>query len=269
MTMQLNNLTAREGIFWLRQGFWLFKKQPLAWLMLLFIYMLVVQSLALFVPIIGVLFVLFLTPGLFVGFMTAGRRIILGQRILPTVLLAGFREYGPNVRNNLFRLGLIYTGLVLLGSLLASMMVDFEGLAPVVLKQEPMTAEAITQLRIAVLWGGVFYIPVAGLLWFSPLLVAWHNIPPVKALFFSWMACWKNKKTFAVYFALSAILCVAVPTIAENILTEMGAGIVSQFLLMPYSMVSLATLFCSFYATWKGCFNIKTPEDSNKFSADV
>ena len=36
--MQLKQAKARDGYLWIRQGFWLFKKNPLAFFMLIFLY---------------------------------------------------------------------------------------------------------------------------------------------------------------------------------------------------------------------------------------
>ena len=43
--MKLNNVTAQQGYVWIRQGIWLFKQNPLGFLMLVFLYIfLVVKS---------------------------------------------------------------------------------------------------------------------------------------------------------------------------------------------------------------------------------
>ena len=77
--MQLNKTQASDGYLWVRQGLWLFKKNPLAFLMLVFLYVFIAQF-AILIPVFGVFAVLLLTPALTVGFMTACQRVIKGDR---------------------------------------------------------------------------------------------------------------------------------------------------------------------------------------------
>ncbi len=253
--MQLLEVSAKEGYVWFRQGVWLFRKNPLAFLMLLLIYLITAQV-AIFVPLIGIIALLVITPGLSVGVMTACREVIQNKRVLPTVLLAGFRANGKEATRHLLVLGGIYAGLVFVLSLIAGSVVDMEALLPVLLKNEAPSAEAIRQLYYALLVGALLYAPIAMLFWFAPLLAAWHGVPPVKALFFSWTACWRNRGAFFTYVMLFALLLVAIPFFLEALFSAFGGEAVLSFLVTPYSLLMLAILYCSFYATYRGCFNV-------------
>lgn len=257
--MQLLEVPAKEGYVWFRQGIWLFRKNPLAFLMLLFIYLIAAQ-LAIFVPLFGIIALLVVTPGINVGVMTACRDVIQNKRVLPTVLLAGFRSNGKQAMRHLFVLGGIYAALVFTLSLIATSVVDLGALGPVVLKGEDPTPDAMRQLYLAVLTAALLYTPVAMLFWFAPMLTAWHGVPPVKALFFSWTACWRNRGAFFTYAGLFAALIVALPLLLEVVFAAIGAETVLSFLVTPYSLLMLAILYCSFYATYRGCFNIVPAE---------
>ncbi|MGO4303835.1 MULTISPECIES: BPSS1780 family membrane protein [unclassified Cupriavidus] len=259
--MQLLEVSAKEGYVWFRQGIWLFRKNPLAFLMLLFIYLIAAQ-LAIFVPLFGIIALLVVTPGLSVGVMTACREVIQNKRVMPTVLLAGFRTNGKQATRNLLVLGGIYAALVFTLSFVATTVVDIGTLAPIVLKGEEPSAEAIRQLYYALLIGALLYTPIAMMFWFAPLLSAWHSVPPVKALFFSWTACWRNRGAFFTYAVLFAMLLVAIPLFLEAVFAAFGAETVLSFLVTPYSLLMLAILYCSFYATYRGCFNIVPAEES-------
>jgi len=259
--MQLLEVPAKEGYVWFRQGVWLFRKNPLAFLMLLFIYLITAQ-LAIFVPLIGVIALLVATPGLSVGIMTACREVIQNKRVLPTVLLAGFRTNGKQATRHLLVLGGIYAGLVFVLSLIAGAMVNISDLLPILLKEEAPSAEAVRQMYYALMVGAVLYTPIAMMFWFAPLLAAWHNIPPIKALFFSWTACWRNRGAFFTYSLLFAVLMVAIPFLLEAVFSAFGAENVLSFLVTPYSLLMLAILYCSFYATYRGCFNVPPAEAS-------
>jgi len=253
--MQLLEVPAKEGYTWFRQGIWLFRKNPLAFLMLLFIYLITAQ-LAIFVPLIGIIALLVVTPGLSVGIMTACREVIQNKRVLPTILLAGFNANGKEARRNLLVLGGIYAGLVFVLSLIAGSIVDMGELVPILLKNEEPSAEAIRKLYYALVVGAGLYTPIAMLFWFAPLLSAWHNVPPVKALFFSWIACWRNRGAFLTYALLFAVLLVAIPFFVEALFAAFGGESIMAFLATPYSLLVLAVLYCSFYATYRGCFNV-------------
>ena len=119
--MQLIEVPAKTGYVWFRQGIWLFRKNPLAFLTLFFTYLLV-MTLAAQIPVIGGVLPLVFIPGVAVGFMAACRNTIAGKPVFPTILVDGFHSYGPGVAKRLLLLGVLYfvaMALVLAGSALA------------------------------------------------------------------------------------------------------------------------------------------------------
>ena len=199
--MQLIEVSGKQGYVWLRQGAWLFRKNPIGFLLLLFIYLFAVNLLMLVAAPIGVFAILLVNPAIFVGFMSACRDTVAGKRVGPASLVAGFRSYGKDAMRGLLKLGGIYGALVLVVSGILMTMVDTDTLMAV-FSDKPPTTEAIRELYLTMVMGAVLYIPVAVLFWFAPLLVAWHGVPVGKALFFSWMAVWRNRAAFILYGAL-------------------------------------------------------------------
>ena len=198
--MKLNSVLPKEGYTWIRQGIWLFKQNPLGFLMLVFIYVFAAQ-LAVIVPIVGVFAVLLLTPTLAVGFMTACRQAIQKDRISPMVYLIALKS-SALVRRRILQLGLVYAALILLLSFTLSLLVDFELLIPLLTSDKPLTPEALRQIYLVLFFGAMLYVPVAMLMWFSPVLVAWADMSVAQALFSSWLACWANKLAFFLYLSL-------------------------------------------------------------------
>lgn len=253
--MQLIEVPAKQGYVWLRQGAWLFRKNPIGFLLLLFIYLFAVNLLMLLAPPVGVFAILLVNPAIFVGFMSACRDTVAGKRIGPASLIAGFRSYGKDAMRALLKLGGIYGVLVLVVSGVLMTMVDVDTLMSV-LSDKPLTTEAIREFYLAMVMGSVLYIPVAVLFWFAPLLVAWHGIPVGKALFFSWMAVWRNRGAFLLYGVLVAILLIAVPLFIDALFASSGANNIAPLIATPYRILVMAILYCSFYATYRGCFNV-------------
>lgn len=250
--MKLNNVAPKEGYTWIRQGIWLFKQNPLGFLMLVFLYVFTAQ-LAVIIPVIGVFAVLLLTPTLSVGFMTACRQAIQKERIRPIVYLTALQGT-PIIRKRILQLGLVYAALILSLSFILSLVVDFELLLPLMTSDKPITPEVIRQVYIAVFFGGLLYVPVAMLMWFSPVLVAWANMSVGQALFSSALACWANKGAFFFYMTIWGSILVFIPLSIGSILDALGLGQAASFIIAPLSIAALTVMHCSFFATWKACF---------------
>jgi hypothetical protein len=258
--MQLIEVPAKTGYVWFRQGIWLFRKNPLAFLTLFFAYLLAMTLISL-IPVIGGVLPLVLIPGIAVGFMAACRDTIAGKPVFPTILVDGFRSYGSTVARRLLLLGCLYIvamALVLAGSALA----DGGVLLRLMVNGEAMQQEtlATSNLPLAILTALAFYVPVAMLFWFSPILAAWHDVPPVKAMFFSIISCWRNRGAFVVYGALWFAVAITVSLGLSTLLQALGAGDLALIVLMPASIIVTTMLYCSFYATYRGCFGVQGPE---------
>jgi hypothetical protein len=250
--MKLNSVAPKEGYTWIRQGIWLFKQNPLSFLMLVFMYVFAAQ-LAVIIPVIGVFAVLLLTPTLSVGFMTACRQAIQKERIRPMVYLIALQS-GVFIRKRMLQLGLVYAALILLLSFILSLLVDFELLLPLMTSDKAITPEALRQIYLVLFFGAILYIPVAMLMWFSPILVAWADMSVPQALFSSWLACWTNKAAFFFYLAIWSAVLIAVPLTIGMLFDALDFEQAASFIVAPISMAGLTIMHCSFYATWKACF---------------
>jgi hypothetical protein len=133
-------------------------------------------------------------------------------------------------------------------------LVDFELLIPLMTSDKPMTPEALRQFYLVLFFGAILYIPVAMLMWFSPVLVAWAEMSVAQALFSSFLACWANKAAFFLYLAIWSLVLIAIPLILGMIFDAINLGQVASFIIAPLSMGGLTLMQCSFYATWKACF---------------
>ena len=258
--MQLIEVPAKTGYVWFRQGIWLFRKNPLAFLMVFLTYLLVMMAVSQ-IPVVGAVLPLLFIPGVAVGFMAACRNTIAGKPVFPTILVDGFHTYGPVVARRLLVLGVLYVlamALVLAGSALA----DGGMLLRVMLGSLTMDDSAVANSNVpfAVVTALAFYVPVAMLFWFSPILAAWHDIPPIKAMFFSVVSCWRNRGAFVVFAALWFAVVTVVSIGLSTLMQVLGAGEFENMVLMPATMIVTTMLYCSFYATYRGCFGVQTPQ---------
>jgi hypothetical protein len=258
--MQLIEVPAKTGYVWFRQGIWLFRKNPLAFLTLFFAYLLVMTLVAQ-LPYVGGILPLVFVPGVAVGFMAACRDTIAGKPVFPTILVDGFRSYGSVVARRLLLLGVFYFAamvLVLLGSALA----DDGMLLKVMLGTAPMEPDAVlnSNIMMGIVAAMAFYVPVAMLFWFAPILTAWHDVHPLKAMFFSIVSCWRNRGAFVVFGLLWFAVETTVMFGLTALMQVLGAGDYAVAVLMPATIIVTTMLYCSFYATYRGCFGVPAPD---------
>jgi hypothetical protein len=257
--MQLIEVPAKTGYVWFRQGIWLFRRNPLAFITLFFTYLLAMMIVSL-VPVIGAALPLLFIPGIAVGFMAACRDTIAGKPVMPTILLDGFRSYGPVVMQRLFALGGLYIASMAIvfaasalgdGGTLLKVMFGLGGVNP-----DPETL-ASPGLLVALLVAATLYLPVAMMFWFAPVLTAWHDIPPAKALFFSVVSCWRNRGAFTLYGLLWFAVALGVSFAIAALMQAVGAGAYALTVMMPATIIITSMLYCSFYATYRGCFGVQ------------
>ncbi|HYI86656.1 MAG TPA: BPSS1780 family membrane protein [Burkholderiales bacterium] len=251
--MQARIVETRKGAVWLADGWRLFRAAPLGWLALVFAYW-IIMTLASVVPIIGVAAASVMVPAFSVGFMAAARAASRRGAVELGLLFEGFRHH----RNSQLILGVIY--FACLGLLLAAtMLVDDGALATWMLTGKRPDEETLQSDDFLGALGlaAVLYAPVLMMFWFAPPLAAWHGIPPIKALFFSFFACLLNWRPFLAYGAVSAVFALVLPLLLLFILMLASLKVAAMSLVFPLLLVLLPTLFASFYASYRDIFGVE------------
>jgi hypothetical protein len=106
---------------------------------------------------------------------------------------------------------------------------------------------------------GVLYLLISALFWHAPALVGWHRIRLIQALFYSMVACWRNKWPFLLYGLSWGAIFLAAQLLAD-MLTGLGLGTgVVQIILTPVNLILAAILYCSFYPTYMSVFGVNYP----------
>ncbi len=280
--MQALKLAAGSGWQWVAAGWRTFRKQPFGFTALLFFYwlLLLVSSAAVSwvarglgaaitivsadaIAMIGGLCVAALTPALTVGFLQACRAASQGLPVHPILLFAPFRA-GRTILGRLVALGTIQMAALVLILLATTGGEAFRPEAPETpaatvppTADAPMTEaeeRALTQQAIGHVEQGLAYLPVAMLMWYAPMLVAWHRLPVGKALFFSIVAVWRNRMAFVVYgvswLGIWLALSFAITLVAVLLHLVNFAAIA----MAPLVMVLLTWMYCSVYATYDTVF---------------
>src|SRR5690606_16959319 len=106
----------------------------------------------------------------------------------------------PGVFKKMLIIGALYAGLCIgagLVSFLPFSSALTEGMRVASIEQD--LTPFISAMRVPLALFGVLYIFIAALFWHAPVLVAWHGLRIGQALFFSGIACWRNKWPFLVY----------------------------------------------------------------------
>ncbi len=251
--MKLNIVPARTGAAWVKLGMRTFFKQPLALAGLFFMFM-AVMTVASQIPVIGIALAMMLLPAATLGLMAATREATDGRFPMPIVLLAAFRA-GKQQARAMLLLGALYA----LGFLLAmgaSWLVDGGGFARLYLGGDTPTREMmLTSDFQAAMWVFIgLHLPLSLLFWHAPALVHWHGLPPVKSLFFSFVACLRNFWAFAIFGLMWLVVLVLVVLGVTTLAALLGNPGLAGDLLFPALLLMASMFFTSLYFTFRDSF---------------
>jgi hypothetical protein len=238
--MQVMQVDAKQGWLWIVQGFALFRRVPLGWIILCATLLLVAATLSL-IPVAGQFIFTLLSPVFLAGLMIGCKSLEQGEGLEFSHLFAGFRSNtaslitigGIYLVGQVLILGvfMLVGGDVLMGLLLEGKRVDENELKSV---SGDMLSASLVALTLS--------IPLMMAAWFAPLLVVFEDMPPLEAMRLSFVACLKNIVAFQIY---------AVILVALTVLATMPYGL-GLFILVP-------TLFTSIYVSFRNIF-VDTPE---------
>lgn len=250
--MQAASLPASYGWRWVRDGFGLFRKQPLAvFTWALFISLLVM--LATFTPPAGPLFFVAMMPVITVMTLTACRHIEAGRTMQPMMWPQPLAQ--PGLLKKLVLMGALYAGLSITAGLVTFLPFSAElteGLR--VASAEKDLTPFLMAMRLPVTLFATLYVVIAALFWHTPVLVAWHDLRLPQALFYSGVACWRNKLPFLVYGATWVLVFLFIDLCA-TLLVSMGLSPeLAGTLQIPFNIAAGGVLYCSFYPTYTSVF---------------
>ena len=255
--MKLRIVPASTGMAWVKLGVRTFWQQPMA-LAALFFMTMAAMSLASLLPLVGPAVALMLLPSATLAMMVAAAQASQGRFPTPAVLLVAFRTGQQRLRDMLV-LGTLYA-VGFLAVMGLSALLDGGQFASVYLGGAALTKEVAEDpaFQRAMWLAMVLYLPLSLLFWHAPGLVHWHSVPPVKALFFSIVACVRNFGAFLVYglgwlgvFLLGGL----VVALVSALLAMAGlAGPAAGGIMVGTALMMAAMFFTSVVYTFRDCF---------------
>ncbi|MFC5520884.1 BPSS1780 family membrane protein [Polaromonas jejuensis] len=258
--MKLNIVPARTGLTWVRLGITTFIRQPLAMSGLFFMFM-ALLSIATLVPFVGAALALALLPAATLGLMAATQEATKGKFPMPSILISAFRAGQQRVRAMMV-LGALYAVgfLALMG---VSALFDGGQFASLYLLGGQISEELVQQgnFQLAMWVALALYLPLSLMFWHAPALVHWHGITPVKSLFFSFMACYKNFGALTVFGLAWIGVFVAAAALVSLVAIVLGNPMFAAVAMFPMVLVIVAMFFTSIYFTFRDSF-LATPDDS-------
>lgn len=251
--MKLNIVPARTGLLWVKLGIQTFWRQPLAMSGLFFMFI-AMLSVATALPIIGVALALVVLPAATLGLMAGTEQASQGKFPMPSILISGFRTDAQRTRAMLVLGALYAVGFLSLMGLSALM--DGGQFASLYLIGGKVTEELVMQssFQAAMWFAMLLYVPLSLLFWHAPALVHWHGMPPLKSLFFSAMAGYKNWGAFAVFGAAWMGLLMLAAITVSLIASLLGSPALAAMLMLPVALLIMAMFFSSLYFTFRDSF---------------
>jgi hypothetical protein len=248
----MEHLPANTGWLWIKEGFALFRKQPMELSTLFLGYMFLMLAVSV-IPIVGTVLPLILVPIFSMSFMQACVNIGEGKRVYPSLLLSGFRSAAFG---NLLKLGAGYLAAAVL-ALAASSLIDGGVFWQVMTGQIELDQKTVEQsgMTSAMLFSAALYVPAAMAFWFAAPLVAWQKMGAGKSVFYSFFAVFRARKAFIVYALAWAVIGIILPALfGAGIALITGQLTLARLVLLPISVVMAVIMYCSFYPSYTSIF---------------
>lgn len=263
MQLHLQTVPAVNGRLWIRHGFKVFQRQPLA-LSGLFGLFLFFGFVAMLLPGVGLLLTMASLPLLSLGFMLATHLVL--QKKVPTasVFAAPFKLTAERRRSQAL-LCLGYAGAMLVIGLLADWMDggSTRDLQKLIAENADSDAVAHAATDPRLFWGLATRMTLMALLsvpyWHAPALVHWGGQGVAQALFSSTLALWRNKGAFALNALLWGAMLMAVAGAVSLVFGLLGLTQFAPVVLMATGLLLSTVFYASLYFSFVDCFMFGAP----------
>ncbi|PIV88587.1 MAG: hypothetical protein COW48_05145 [Hydrogenophilales bacterium CG17_big_fil_post_rev_8_21_14_2_50_63_12] len=230
---------ASAGLLWIKEGWRLFKQAPIPWMGMTALVFMVIIGVSM-IPLIGRHLIELLSPFLVAGYFSASRAAMSGEPIAFTHLGAGVQSG----RDTLLRIGVAYMVCSFLIFLLVRALTgsDLHVLLQQTQNPAEMTPELANQIVTtgmpALLLATLLFTPLIMATWFSPGLVLFEGLPPLRALWWSLWACWVNWRPLLYYSLMLGLLAMVA------IIIPFGLG---MLVFIPLTLISTYVAYCAIF----------------------
>lgn len=240
--MQARKLPPGRGLSWIVEGVGLIRRAPMQILSATSTLAMIALLMAL-TPVFGQVVLPLLLPPLEIGMFLICRAASEGEFIHPALLFSGFRM---NLRP-LFAIGGIRLVVNMLALFVAIAIsgVDMEKLRVIATSDQPV-AENVLRGYLGMI--GLFFLlrlPIEMAGWFAAPCIALRGVAVVKALFFSFIACWRNLGAMLIFAVALALICGFVPSFILS-----AIGLMPTAVALPLFAVGVVLGVSVFYAAF-------------------
>ena len=236
--IQARKVPAANGWLWIKQGYWLFKKSPVLWVVLTAIGVAGVIGLAM-IPVVGEPLATLLFPVLMAGLMAGCRALEMDEELELAHLFHGFKHS----TQQLVTLG----GINLVCQLLifgVMMMAGGSELVAILksgtqIEDQAVLTQAITSAGISLPLGMAMFFVLLMAMQFAPMLVLFDKVAPLAALKISLQAFLRNALPLTVYGLLL-----------------LPFAVLASMPMMLGWLILMPVLFTSVYAAYRDFFPI-------------
>lgn len=252
--MQASILPFQYGWYWIQAGLETFKKQPMALIFWALVTNLLI-NISYLIPIVGQIALMVLTPTLTFVVLNASQRILNNEKMQLNDWLEPLKK--DQAFNRLLKLGGVYFFFLFVASIVATtpFLNSISAALPTTNHDiDPATLMDAVRTPVMVFLG--LYLLISILFWHAPALVGWHKIPLKQALFYSMVACWRNKLPMIIYGLFWGAIYYFFNMLSVTLAGSLGTDF-SYFLMTFISLLVFAILYASFYPIYKTVFNIQ------------
>lgn len=265
--MEARQVNAGNAWNWIVGGFGLFRQNPVIWIALFFIYLLVAMVLSI-IPLVGPIVLNLLAPVFMAGFMLGCRALEMDQELEINHLFAGFKTNTAQLVTvgGIYLVGAIaIVGIVFifLGADAMNGLVSGSQMAE---GGQPIDPQARASSALALLIVLSAMLPLVMAYWFAPALVLFHDMKAINAMRLSFYACLRNIFPFLVYGAV--LLLIMLFATAVLVMFSRIHWVLGALMGVAFFMVMMPTMTASLYLSYKDIFNIGTLDVDEVLSED-
>lgn len=253
--MKLKLVPAQQGLLWVGRGLKVFFARPMSFCLLLLIFMLVAPSV-----------VLAVAPLATVAFMLATQHTLKGRVPTPAVYLQPLRIDKARTWAQV-RLCIAYAACAVVVYLAAGAAAgdSVANLREALVAQKPpeevaaLMADPRVQYWYLVIVGGLGLAAVP--FWYAPALVHWAGMGAAKAVFFSTVACWRNKGALTLFSLAWFGVAMAMAFAALLVFGLIGLPQMALAAIVIGGLMLSAAFYASLFFTFADCFEPENQGD--------